>query len=1410
MPEELLMLNSGVQTVTPEAALLDPQIVYLDFNGAETSYRNRELDITIDNIIVNDSNFNLEDISLIVNYLNDAFGEDIIFTAELPQIDEYSTVFVGKTDALANYGDFLGLAETIDVGNQIRNDNAFVFLDSATATSLVASVIAHEVNHIVFGYEHEGEELQRFAYNYYVNKSQSISGGIIYGSDSLWINSGGTANYTRVSGGDMQVNNGGTANSTSVNGGRMYVNSGGRANYTTEYGGVMVVRGGVANSTTVLGGVMNVDSGGTATNIDWTPCVGTVDVLDGGYATFKSSYSGCYFGANNRLLSYTSYMTNKDINDEDIMYVYRGGVATFTNVTGGGSFVVWSGGEAYDTHLVWDGGDFPPSFYVGVGGTANGTTIYGGWMYVRSGGTANGIELQYGQLRISSGGKLMGNMYLNQSVYLNAGAIVDFTVADQIANDGVLINRYDYLDNPSNAQFTLTVQDRQEGGQYVLADYAQSFSASISVRTTSGKYLGTLSPGGSLSNGATTYSLSLYNGTLLLNIFTDNIAPTVYNVKASTTAITNGNVTVSASFADDTELARKLYSIGSGAWRDYTGPVVVTENTTVYFQAIDASGNVSEIVSYSITNIDKTAPARPTASASTTAPTNQEVTVTATFSSDTKTKQYSTDNVTWKSYSSGIVFSSNGTVYFCGIDSAGNYSEVTSYAVTNIDKTAPGKPTASASTTAPTNQSVTVTATFSSDTKTKQYSLDNSTWKTYSSGVTKTQNGMVYFRGIDAAGNVSEVASYEVTNIDKTAPAKPTATASTTAPTNQSVTVTATFSSDTKTKQYSTDNSTWKTYSSGVVLSANGTVYFRGIDAVGNVSEVTSYAVTNIDKTAPTKPMATASTTDPTNQSVTVTATFSSDTKTKQYSLDNSTWKSYSSGVVFSSNGAVYFRGIDSAGNYSEVTSYAVTNIDKTAPGKPTASASTTAMTNQNVTVTATFSGDTKTKQYSTDNVTWKSYSSGIVFSSNGTVYFRGIDAADNVSEVASYEVTNIDKTAPAKPTATASTTAPTSQSVTVFANFNSDTKTKQYSTDLNSWKTYSSGIVLSSNGIVYFRGIDAAGNISEVTSYAVNNIDKTPPNQITSLSAYVDNNTVYFSWEETTDNLAGVAAYEIEISDSASFRNVLVRHSGENMLDFSMSFSQRGTFHYRVRATDSLGNVSDWTVASVEFEMTKTIGTASDDTFILMPNGVWGTYHVACWNGGDDLVEIADFQRYYDAIDGAGGYDVIQLASGDNALMFTDLLTPVAAGGFAGSRLANIAEIRGGAGRDVIDMTAAAGGYAGDLLLKGGAGDDHLWSGNGDDVLIGGTGNDDLRGGAGKDIYLFGAGWGNDAIVDDGGTLVFDNSLQGSLTISGNCITDGTNSATVSWSVSEADIVFADVAELSEYRRDTIKAFLA
>ena len=53
----LVASGSGIQTVLPQLAAVAPQVVYLDFDGAETSYDNRDLDIFIDNITVDDSGF---------------------------------------------------------------------------------------------------------------------------------------------------------------------------------------------------------------------------------------------------------------------------------------------------------------------------------------------------------------------------------------------------------------------------------------------------------------------------------------------------------------------------------------------------------------------------------------------------------------------------------------------------------------------------------------------------------------------------------------------------------------------------------------------------------------------------------------------------------------------------------------------------------------------------------------------------------------------------------------------------------------------------------------------------------------------------------------------------------------------------------------------------------------------------------------------------------------------------------------------------------------------------------------------------------------------------------------------------------------------------------------------------------
>ena len=158
----------------------------------------------------------------------------------------------------------------------------------------------------------------------------------------------------------------------------------------------------------------------------------------------------------------------------------------------------------------------------------------------------------------------------------------------------------------------------------------------------------------------------------------------------------------------------------------------------------------------------------------------------------------------------------------------------------------PEKPVVSADITTPTNQNVTVSATFGGDTVTKEYRIDGRNWLTYTGSVVMTGNGTVGFRGIDVAGNVSEIAEYTVSNIDRVPPEAPKASADIVKLTNKTVTVTATFSDDSVRKEYSLDGETWSAYTKGVSFTVNGAVFFRAADAAGNISAVTEYDVSNI------------------------------------------------------------------------------------------------------------------------------------------------------------------------------------------------------------------------------------------------------------------------------------------------------------------------------------------------------------------------------------------------------------------------------------------------------------------------------------------------------------------------------------------------------------------------------------
>ena len=567
----------------------------------------------------------------------------------------------------------------------------------------------------------------------------------------------------------------------------------------------------------------------------------------------------------------------------------------------------------------------------------------------------------------------------------------------------------------------------------------------------------------------------------------DKVAPAKPIATADIIGPTNQSVAVTATFSADS--VTKEYSLDNQNWKVYTTGVSLAENGTVYFRGTDAAGNVSDVTSFTVSNIDKEAPEKPIVSADVATATNSSVTVTAVFSNDSIVKEYSFDGVTWKPYTESIVLTVNGSVSFRGTDEAGNASDITVFTVSNIDKDAPEKPMVSADITAATNQAVTVTAVFDSKSVKNEYSTNGVLWLTYNGGIHMTDNGTVYFRSTDEAGNLSEIASYTVGNIDKTAPDKPFIFASSTKMTNQDVTVTAVFSEDSVLKEYSTDGQSWHSYTEPIIVSENVMLLFRAKDEAGNSSGLTTFEVGNIDREAPEKPIVSADVATATNGSVTVTAVFSEDSVVKEYSTDGQSWKPYTGALVFSVNSSVSFRGADEAGNISAVASYTVSNIDKEAPEKPTASADITTVTNQNVTVTAVFSNDSVTKEYSVDGQTWKSYTESLVLTANGTVSFRGTDAAGNVSDTTVFTVSNIDKVAPEKPVASADVTGKTYLDVTVTAVFSEDSVKKEYSYDGQAWMAYTAALVLSANGSIFFRGADEAGNMSDITVCTVGNI---------------------------------------------------------------------------------------------------------------------------------------------------------------------------------------------------------------------------------------------------------------------------------------------------------------------------------
>ena len=140
-------------------------------------------------------------------------------------------------------------------------------------------------------------------------------------------------------------------------------------------------------------------------------------------------------------------------------------------------------------------------------------------MYIFSGGIVNNTTVNSaGSMYISSGGIHRGDLQIESGAIVSAysGAIIDFTLTDRTVNDGYLINNLSLI--KGTPTYTITVSEDQTLGIYKLAQGAESFTGSITVKNESGTSYGSITVNGNaLAYGNFVYSLIQSNGNLLLN-----------------------------------------------------------------------------------------------------------------------------------------------------------------------------------------------------------------------------------------------------------------------------------------------------------------------------------------------------------------------------------------------------------------------------------------------------------------------------------------------------------------------------------------------------------------------------------------------------------------------------------------------------------------------------------------------------------------------------------------------------------------------------------------------------------------------------------------------------------------------------------------------------------------------------
>ena len=485
---------------------------------------------------------------------------------------------------------------------------------------------------------------------------------------------------------------------------------------------------------------------------------------------------------------------------------------------------------------------------------------------------------------------------------------------------------------------------------------------------------------------------------------------------------------------------------------------------------------------------------------------------------------------------------------------------------------------------------------------------------------------------------------------------------------------------------------------------------------------------------------------------------------------------------------------------------------DTTPPVAPTASADVITLTNGNVTVSAVFSDDSTLKEYSLDGQSWSTYTEPVALSENGTVSFRGIDEAGNVSDVTSYEVTNIDKVAPAAPTFSLAGDAATDE-VVVTARWDADDAECLYSLDGQTWQTCTAPLRFSDDAQVQFKTVDAAGNSSTIADCKVKL--SVMPDDIVAEST--GDAQVVVSW--SSDGLGDWAdGYDVQLT---------VGDAGTLILN---AVSGQGVELCNAPADVTVGvkpsHSQKWPAEGKDIESTpaadgpRVVTAETDDFTDVMfgrATGVWNAnYRAGHVSLPGEKAKLTGKNQIGDLFLGSDDASILLLTDDANGDVFflDDIYSAFPEGVDVQARVAKIDSIYAGAGADVVDLTSTRFEYVGGgLTVHGGLGDDVIWANSGhnllfgdggndrlvgasdSDVLVGGAGDDAMHGGGGDDLFVFGGDWGNDTVTqfaDGKVTLWFADGDDSKWNESMLTYTDGTNSVQV-FGVADVSLKFGD-----------------